>query len=183
MEVQYPPLQPGAAAEDQVVQERFVCPFAATAFVAGNDNKHFRQIWEDHHVASNVDTCSIIQRAEYVTIVLHGPKKGVTRALQKLSRCLMHYNPQRDPHNENYKGPAPKLFRPHNGPYRSSLQNRPMRGTYSRRAADARRSTRRVRSLSPTPPPDSSDVLDLHPHEPVDPELDNGEDGEIVCTN
>ena len=163
-------------AQDQVVQERFVCPFAATAFVAGNDNKHFRQIWEDHQVASNVDTCSVIQRAEFVTIILHGPKNGVTKALQKLSRCLMHYNPQRDPHNEHYKGHGPKLFRAPSGPYRHHFQHRQLRSNYSRR--ESQKAVRRVRSLSPNPPAHGSDVISLHPDNAVDEELE--EDGEII---
>ena len=149
---------------DHLVHERFMCPFAATPFVAGPENKHFAQLWIDLQVVASVDTCSMIHHHEYVTILLQGPKDGVTKALQKLARCLMNYNPHRDPHNEHYRGPNSRMQMRGPAPYRYQRQrSATLHRSHPNRASAVRRAT---------PPLDGSDAAEedgeitLHASEP-----------------
>ena len=142
-----------------------MCPRPAIAFVAGSENKHFGQIWSELNVAASVDTCSMIHYHDYVTIMLQGPKSGVTKALQKLSRCLMNYNPMRDPHNTYYRGGSSRYPQRTPAPYRppSSYRSRVMRRSPPRE------------STTPVNSKDDSEEIELHPKHPID-----DEDGEIV---
>ena len=157
-----------ATQHGQIIQERFVCPFPATPFVAGPENKHFGQLWDDLQVVASVDTCSMIHHHDFVTILLQGPKDGVTKALQKLSRCLMNYNPQRDPHNEQYRGPGSRGTMRGVAPYRYPRQR--SASAHRGRPHHARAHSNYVQraARAPTPPHSTHNASDAE------------EDGEIT---
>lgn len=77
--------------------QKVVVPRQALSYVAGPKNRHLEQV-QRTNVQVYIDPRALIQDEPFVNILLTSPDDvALQRAMEKLSGCLMRYNPQRDP--------------------------------------------------------------------------------------